>query len=290
MHSRPLNLMPLLQTLKGSIRQAFKYGETLCLGYPFHYAQTQDPNTDEYQYQWSCVTTPIKQLFDSPNLYQNRLWNMALASRSIDCLILQPGQIFSFWNRVPHPTLTHGFRPGSILEQGQLTLAVGGGLSKLSSTLFQSFLWADLQILERYNHRIYAYGETRFFPLGQDATVTYGEQDLIVQNSSSTALQLRLQVFPERSEVTASVWGSQPKPVEVRVESTVLEQIAPTGEENMPGWRVETFRMERPCLCLLQAEHDFVNSLATDWQLDYHQIDVYHPYLNVRNRFSPSLI
>ncbi len=282
--------MPLLQALKGSIRQALKYGETLCLGYPFHYAQTQDPNGDEYQYSWSCVTTPIKQLLGSANLDQNLLWNMALASRSIDRLILQPGQIFSFWNRVPHPTLATGFRPSLVWHEEQLTSVVGGGLSQISSTLFQSFLWADLRILERYNHSIYTYGKNHFFPLGQDATVTYGKRDLIVQNSTSTSLQLRLQVFPERSEVMASVWGSQPKPVEVRVESTVLEQISPTGEENMPGWRVETCRMERPCLCLLQAEHDFVNSFATDWQLDYHQIDVYHPYLNIGHHFSSSLI
>lgn len=267
--------MPLLsmQTVKASIRQGLKYSEALWRGYVFHYATSQDHETiDAYPYQWSSFTTPIRQRSGLPNINENRLWNMQLAAARIDGLLLQPSQIFGFWNRVPAPTAANGFRAGPTLIKGKLQTDLGGGLCQISTTLFNAFLWADLQILERHNHSIDAHGDNRFFTLGQDAAVAYGYKDLIVCNTSSIPLMLRLQVLPEQSEVVASVWGQEPMPVQVRVESTVLTEIAPVGEANRSGWRVETVRSIKP-----------FPQLATHptWQVDYTALDLYHPHVAV---------
>ncbi|MGB3650041.1 MAG: VanW family protein [Rivularia sp. (in: cyanobacteria)] len=193
---------------------------------------------------------------------ENRIYNMQLAADKIDGLIIQPKQIFGFWNRVPRPIIKNGFRSGPMLVRGKLTNDVGGGLCQISTTLFNALLWANFEILERYNHSIDAHGEKRFFTLGQDATVAYGYKDLIVRNISQTPLLLRLQVFPEKAQVTASVWATEAIPFDVKVESKVLQQLTlPNG--GMSGWEVETKR--------------FMGN--TKWEVNYKIIDIYQPHL-----------
>jgi vancomycin resistance protein VanW len=313
-------MKPLRQTFKASIRQLLKDGGTLWHGYPFYYAQLQDREaTPRYCYQWSEITTPIKRRSSFAEVNENRLWNMQLAARDINGLLLHPGQIFGFWNRVARPTVANGFREGPTLVGNRLMTDVGGGLCQISTTLFQALLWADCQILERHNHSIDAHGDKRFFTLGQDATVAYGYKDLIVRNNSQVPLQLRLQVLAEKAEVTASVWGTEPKPVEVKVSSTVLAKLPPPDANGMPGWQVETIRYVRsqsrieviPNPSMLATDTFLappltrgaggVKSVAskkeigmsslessgtgglpyapTDWQADYRTIDLYKPHV-----------
>jgi vancomycin resistance protein VanW len=279
----------LRQTLKASLRQGLKYGEALWCGYPFHYAHIQDLDVAPgYCYQWSEVTTPIKQRSGAPNVNENRLWNMQLATDKIDGLLLQPRQIFSFWNRVGHPTLANGFREGPTLVRGRLMTDVGGGLCQISTTLFLALLWADCQILERHNHTSDIHGESRFFPLGQDATVAYGYKNLIVRNASQVPLQLRMVVCPESAKVTASVWGTQPKPVEVKVESTVLEKLSLPDGRGMAGWQVETIRYVRSRSRLDTNGSSVKLRAMTDWQIDYRTTNLYEPYVEYDRDISSS--
>lgn len=263
-----------LQSLKTSIRQGLKQSKAIWQGYAFHYAAQQNLETiASYPYQWSHCTTPIKLRSGLPNINENRLWNMQLAASQMDGLILQPDQVFGFWNRVPKPTLSNGFRAGPTLIRGKLSTAVGGGLCQISTTLFNAFLYANLQILERYNHSIDAHGEGRFFTLGQDAAVAYGYKDLMVRNSGSIPLLLRLQVAVESAEVTASIWGQAPMPVQIQVESTVLEQLSASGAADTPGWKVETVRSIRPA----SSEPSF------PWQTNYRSLDIYHPHVSLHH-------
>ena len=158
-----------------------------------------------------------------------------------------------------------------MLVRGRLTNDVGGGLCQISTTLFYALLWANFEILERYNHSIDAHGEKRFFILGQDATVAYGYKDLIVRNMSQTALLLQLQVFPEKAEVTTSVWGIEPIPVKVKVDSKVLQELTPPTQ-GMSGWQVETKRFVR---------NEEKIDINTEWDVNYQVVDIYKPHVPV---------
>jgi vancomycin resistance protein VanW len=274
--------MPLLSsTSKAHIRQRLKAARNQWRGYGSHYANTQCSGCP-YAYLWSQATTPIKQrsnlLSGHENMNDNRLQNMQLTAERIDGLILHPQEIFSFWQRVPQPTIANGFRAGPMLVRGRLTTDVGGGLCQISSTLFNALLWANLQVLERHNHSIDSYGSDRFFTLGQDATVAYGYKDLIVRNTSEAMLQLRLQIAPESAQVTASIWGNQPMPVTVQVTSQILQELppAPSGiPEGMSGWLVKTVRVVQPVMGQSIAQS------APD-QINYCVHDTYHPYVPIQ--------
>lgn len=283
-----------LQSLKAYIRHFRKSSENLLQGYPFYYASKQN-NTDisSYKYQWSIFTTPIKQrsglASGLTNINENRILNMQLSAAQIDGLIIQPKQIFGFWNRVPRPIIKNGFRSGPMLVRGKLTNDVGGGLCQISTTLFNALLWANFEILERYNHSIDAHGEKRFFTLGQDATVAYGYKDLIVRNFSHIPLLLRLEVFPEKAEVTASIWGTESVPFEVKVESKVLQELTPPSQ-GMSGWKVETkrFVQQKPTQQLRKGNEEKINinidkniDTNTKWEINYQTVDIYKPCVSV---------
>jgi vancomycin resistance protein VanW len=267
----------LSPSFKALIRQKIKDAQSLWHGYVFYYPCKQDleQHFSDYSYQWSEISTVIKQRSGSPQVNENRLWNMQLAAKSIDGSILNPEQIFDFWHHVPRPTLANGFREGPTLVCNRLMTDVGGGLCQISTTLFQALLWANCEILERHNHSIDAHGDTRFFTLGQDATVAYGYKNLIVRNNNQVPLCLQLEVFEEQALVVASVWGTEPMPVEVQVFSHILETLSAPHSNGMPGWQVETLRytyeLENP---------------TTGWQVSYQTLDIYQPHIKLEQNLT----
>lgn len=269
-----MNQLP--QSWKALIRQKIKDIKGFWRGDVFDYARVQDLNNSSvYCYRWSEVNTAIKQRSGFAQVNENRLWNMQLAVRDIDGLLLCPGQIFNFWNRVARPTVANGFREGPTLVGNRLMTDVGGGLCQISTTLFQALLLANCEILERHNHSIDAHGETRFFTLGQDATVAYGYKNLIVRNNSQVPLLLRLRVMEEKAMVVGSVWGTQPQPVEVKVSSNVLETLSPPSIHGMLGWSVETIRYVRQVECP-----------TTEWEVNYRTTDIYQPHVTLHQNSS----
>ncbi|MBW4630816.1 MAG: hypothetical protein KME30_02585 [Iphinoe sp. HA4291-MV1] len=79
--------------------------------------------------------------------------------------------------------------------------------------------------------------------------------------------------------VVASFWGTEPKPVEVKIATTVLEKLPPLSIHGMSGWRVETVCSVRP--------KEFLN---TEWQVNYHTLDVYKPHVKLRQNLSHIIV
>lgn len=269
-----MDMQQLVQTLKSSVRQRLKNRQNFSQGYAQHYAHVKEtPNPDTFPYSWGECITPIKQRTGAANINENRRWNMQLAIAHISGLVLQPGEIFSFWHQVPQPTIRNGFRSGPMLIRGRLKTDVGGGLCQISTTLFGAFLYANCEILEHHNHSIDAHGSDRFFILGQDAAVVYGYKDLMVRNPHSVPLQLRLHLETNPLSMHVSLWSSTPCPHRVRLTSEVLEPLAHPQLNGMPGWRVETQRWVAAPSTSIESD---ANDL--DWQMNYRFISRYQPF------------
>ena len=227
---------------KRPIRNALKQGRALLRGYRFRYARVQDPErAGRYGHLWSESTTPIPER-GTPLIRANRVSNLRLAAARIDALRLAPGEIFSFCDRTGEPTVRNGFREAPVFVRGTVQTDIGGGLCLLATNLFTTFLRAGCEILERHSHSIDAYGEARFYALGQDAAVAYGYKDLVVRNSTAAGLQVRVQVLADRGEVVSSLWGEEPPRLRFTIASTIVTEIAPEHAGDLPGWIVETVR------------------------------------------------
>jgi vancomycin resistance protein VanW len=74
---------------------------------------------------------------------------------------------------------------------------LGGGLCQLSGLIYYVSLMAGMEVMERHPHSRDIYDDqTRYAPLGADATVAYGFKDLRVVNPYSFPVCFRASVTP----------------------------------------------------------------------------------------------
>ncbi len=126
---------------------------------------------------------------------ENKIHNLKLAIQRIENLIIQPGEIFSFWHLVGQPNQSQGYLIGRSLIENEVRANYGGGLCQLSGLLYFLAIKGGLKIIERASHSLDIYtNETRFSPLGSDATVVYGYKDLRLENSLDIPICFRVEV------------------------------------------------------------------------------------------------
>lgn len=148
-----------------------------------------------------------------PSAYAENKWhNLALAMPQIESVVIQPGQIFSFWHTVGAPSTKNGYRAGRALMNNQLKAVVGGGLCQLSGLIHLLALHTDFEVLERHAHFKDIYTDaTRFAPLGSDATVVYGYKDLRIKNQTLTPIRFQFELY--KTHITATIMAMNPIPV-----------------------------------------------------------------------------
>ncbi|QEY33045.1 vancomycin resistance protein [Synechococcus sp. RSCCF101] len=135
-----------------------------------------------------------RRLGDSdPQLQENKIINLGLANRHIDGLILQPGEVFSFWSCVGRTTAARGYVDGMQLSRGEVRTGIGGGLCQLANLLYWMALHTPLTVSERHHHSFDPFpDEQRTLPFGSGAGVFYNYIDLRFTNPTSQPFQLRV--------------------------------------------------------------------------------------------------
>ncbi len=139
----------------------------------------------------------IKQPFKPSATLLQKKHNLKIAAERIRRYIILPGEVFSFWRCLGNPNKAE-FAESRGIRDGILQLERGGGLCQASGAIYHLSLLAGFEIIERFNHSKDLYtDETRFCPLGSDATVAYGYRDLRVRNNSNSPVFFDLRVEDE---------------------------------------------------------------------------------------------
>jgi VanW like protein len=107
---------------------------------------------------------------------KGKIHNLRIAVQELDCALLLPGQVFSFWRQIGRATGQRGYVVGRMLEQGCMIPAVGGGLCQLSNALYDAALQAGCEIVERHAHSRVVPGSAAVE--GRDAAVAWNYIDL----------------------------------------------------------------------------------------------------------------
>jgi vancomycin resistance protein VanW len=142
----------------------------------------------------------ISQEIKPSDNFENKIFNLSLASKKISEYCIMPDEIFSFWKIIGNPN--YEFKKGRTIQNGQIKEEVGGGICQVSGIVYNVSLIAGLQILERYNHSVDIYTEeTRFAPLGLDATVVFGYKDLRIRNNFTFPIKFKIEVVENQIKV-----------------------------------------------------------------------------------------
>lgn len=136
--------------------------------------------------------------YDAGN--SNRSTNLAIACKKINNYVLQPGEIFSYNQTVGKRSIENGFREAHIFTSSGVEDGLGGGICQISSTLYNTVVLANLDIVERHNH---SYGAGYVDP-GRDATVSYGALDFKFKNPRKYPIKITAYINGGVATVTIS--------------------------------------------------------------------------------------
>jgi vancomycin resistance protein VanW len=130
-----------------------------------------------------------------PQLQENKIVNLRLATAPMNGVLIRPGETFSFWRLVGNTTARNGYLPGLILKYGEADVGVGGGVCQLSNLLYWMALHTPLTVVERHHHSFDAFPDMlRVLPFGTGACVFYNYVDLRLHNSTDLTFQILVRV------------------------------------------------------------------------------------------------
>ena len=169
-----------------------------------------------------------------------RIQNIRAAVEKISGKILLPGETFSYNQTVGPRTRATGFLPAPAIVHEALRPVIGGGICQVSSTLFDAVLLSDLKVLERHRH----YTPVNYLPLGMDATISWGTKDFRFRNTSPGSVQIIGRVSD--STLTFQIYGENPLPDELRLETEIVESPSPHPEPSSePGIEIKLYRIRQ---------------------------------------------
>lgn len=150
----------------------------------------------------------LSQAIKNTSHSENKRHNLKTAIATLENFPIYPREIFSFWHWVGEPNRRNGYREGRAIVNNELRSHIGGGLCQLSGIIYFLILKAGIKPHERHPHSQDIYTEeTRFTPLGSDATVVYGYKDLRFKNTLSAPICFRFTVL--ETEIIASLCSVQ---------------------------------------------------------------------------------
>ena len=171
------------------------------------------------KYIWHKSITPIPDRGDE-RTRASRIHNLKKGISSVNNYLIVPNQAFSLASLIGEPTVGKGYREGPAFVGGVVSNDIGGGLCLIATGLFQLFLYSGCKIVERHSHSIDAYGEERFYTLGEDAAISYALKDLVVKNIFSVPLLVQVKISDGMLE--CCLCGNEKNPLAVRVKSLYL--------------------------------------------------------------------
>lgn len=149
----------------------------------------------------------------------NRNTNIAKAASSINSVVVMPGETFSYNDLIGECSTRTGYKESTIYLNGKLSTGIGGGICQVSTTLYNSVLRANLEIVERRNHSL---GVT-YVPAGHDAMVSIGSSDFKFKNNRS--YPIKVVAYVGTGSITCEIHGlRQETEYDVKLESRTLQK------------------------------------------------------------------
>ena len=156
--------------------------------------------------------------YDASNY--NRSNNLSIAANKINGTVLMPGETFSYNKVVGARTIEAGYKEAGAYAGGVVVQSVGGGICQISSTVYNTALLANLEIVDRSNHQF----ETSYVAASRDATVSWGYLDFKFKNNRT--YPIKITASAKNGVAKVSIYGiKEETEYEVVIQSRILSYI-----------------------------------------------------------------
>ena len=114
--------------------------------------------------------------------------NIRRAAQLLDRTVIPAGRSFSMNAALGKRTTARGFVPAPMISGGRLVNSVGGGISQVATALYNAAFFAGLRLVEHRPHSFYI----SRYPMGREATISWGGPELIFGNDRDAPVVVRL--------------------------------------------------------------------------------------------------
>ena len=158
--------------------------------------------------------TELVSEFSTPyNCCEPRVTNIQQAAETLDGMIIEPGWAFSLNDALGPRTAERGYVEAPEILGGKLEEGFGGGVSQVSTTLYNAAFFAGMEILDHTPHQFWI----SRYPEGREATLSYGDIDLVFRNDWDAGVLIDAVAGRQRGHRSASTRrsstaGSRPRP------------------------------------------------------------------------------
>ena len=126
-------------------------------------------------------------------LQKNKVKNLEIAGKKIDGIIIEPGEVFSFWNTIGKPSKSKGYLEGLTINTGKFGKNYGGGLCQLANLIHYLVLHTPLEVVEIHHHTDALFPDyKRRVPFGIGTSVAYKTIDYRFKNNLDVPVQIRV--------------------------------------------------------------------------------------------------
>lgn len=156
----------------------------------------------------------------------NRIHNIKTAAEFLNGKVVQPDETIST-NEVLGPrTSSKIWRPAPAIVNKTYKNQLGGGVCQVSTTLFNSVVMADLEIVQWVHHS----WPSTYVDIGCDATISTGGPDFKFKNNTEWPIYIVAFADTDKKTVTVETWG---RPLEDG--TTIKLTGTKTGSTGIPG-------------------------------------------------------
>lgn len=176
------------------------YGEQVVIPLIFDVPEVTAKHLEEILFR-DQLSTMNTSLWGSSS---NRVNNVKKAAKSINEIIMMPGEEFSYNQVLGKRTAENGYLPAGAYSGGEVVQEYGGGICQVSSTLYYCCLYANLRITSRTCH----YFPVSYLPAGLDATVSWGGPEYKFINNREYPIKIVAYVDESKNTVNVELWGT----------------------------------------------------------------------------------
>ena len=189
---------------------------------------TLDPVPALYQTKDIIKATKRQGEFSTSYASSNadRKSNIKLAVNTLNGLVINPNETFSFNQTLGKRTTNKGYKEANIIKDGKFVKGVGGGICQVSTTLYNALLLSNIDVTEAHKHTL----PVSYVPPCLDAMVSWGSADLKFTNTTNLPIYIIASANGEK--IKFKIFGDTNKNnYEIKTRGEIIKTIKPPKDK-----------------------------------------------------------